>query len=491
MSKLIKALQNPKLYPHKVSGFKLIQTHISWVILTGTYAYKIKKPVDFGFLDFTTLERRKYFCELELKLNQKLSSDLYLQVVPITGDLQNPQLGGSGEIIEYALQMREFAQENLLSSKAASLTQIKDLAQIMANFHQQTLPVKDGKFLTVAAALAPLEQNFSQIRPLLTQADDLANLAQLEQKIRAKYAQIKAALNARIKSGAIKECHGDVHLGNIVQDGDKPLIFDCIEFNDDFRLIDVISDLAFLVMDLADRKQQNLAHILLSDYLAQTLDYQGLSVLNFYLTHRALVRAKVNLFSLNHGDAAQIMQNYRNYLTLACQYQQPKKPFLAIMFGVSGSGKSFVAEEIVAKFGAICLSSDNLRRQKGNKDYSSKGRAQIYQELFSQAELVLQNGFAAIIDATFLNSNQRDQALQLAQKWQVPLLIVACEASMFEIEQRLNLRAQNKANNSDATIKVVRKQLQTLEPLSLEEQKISIKADANLLKQLKNWLANF
>jgi len=482
---LIKSLLNSKIYPHSVNNIKLIETHISWVILTGKYAYKIKKSVNFGFLDFTDLKKRKYFCELELKLNKRLASDLYLKVIPIGGSFDNPELDGKNNVIEYAIVMNEFDQQQLLTNIHLNSQIISDLAQIIADFHQNTAIVSEQKFLNIQTALDPFEQNFTQIAPLLEDKQDLAIINNLQKQVLSEYPQLKNHLQKRIEQQVIKQCHGDLHLGNIIQAAQKPIIFDCIEFNDEFRFIDVISDSAFLMMDLLDKKHSDLANLFISNYLAKTQDYYGLYVLNFYLTHRALVRAKVNLFAKNNDNKQQVIQNYRNYVNLAIDCQKPKTQFIAITYGVSASGKSYSAAQITKHLGAITISSDNLRKLQNCKDYSDSGRNQIYVKLLEQAKLIVNAGFSVVIDATFLAYLQRKQVFALAHELGILMVIIECRADITELKKRCKLRAKLPNCNSDADFNVITKQLNVIEPLLEHEKAHSLISNNNLITNLK------
>ena len=230
---LIAALQNPALYPHPVDGFQVIETHISWVLLTGPFAYKIKKPVNFGFLDFTSLEQRQHFCGEELRLNQRLTEGLYLEVLPVTGSESAPQLGGSGPAIEYVLKMRQFPQSQLLSAVQArgELTpaHIDALARQIASFHGRTPAVaSEHPLCSPQAIVAPMRQNFEQIRPLLGDAADLRQLDALEAWTEANISRLEPLLATRAASGAIRECHGDLHLGNATLLDGEVVLFDCI-----------------------------------------------------------------------------------------------------------------------------------------------------------------------------------------------------------------------------------------------------------------------
>jgi len=484
-NQLINSMLNPKIYPHDVYELKLIETHISWVILTGRYAYKIKKPVNFGFLDFTSLSARKYYCDLELKFNKRLASNMYLKVMPITGSFANLHLDGKGSVLEYAVVMNEFKQQQLLTNCVIDAQIIDDLAEIIADFHQKATNVTVPNFLTAKAALAPFEQNFAQIIPLLEDKKDLTIINNLREQATASYPQLTNFLEQRIAQKAIKQCHGDLHLGNIIQTDNKPVIFDCIEFNDEFRFIDVISDAAFLTMDLLDKNYADLANLFISNYLAKTQDYLALNVLNFYLMHRALVRAKVNLFSKNHADdKKQAINNYRSYINLACSYQKSTPQFIAITYGVSASGKSYAAKQITANFGAFTISSDNLRKVKQTKDYSDAGRNQIYKQLLEQAKIIVQAGFSVIIDATFLSYMQRKQVADLANILKIPMLIISCSADIAELEKRASVRSKLVNCNSDADFAVINKQLKLIEPLQEHEKSYMVKADDNLINNI-------
>lgn len=301
---LIAALQNPALYPHPVEAFQVIETHISWVVLTGPYAYKLKKPMNFGFLDFTDLEKRGHFCNEELRLNQRLTEDLYLEVLPITGSAEAPQLGGDGPVIEYALKMRQFPQSQLLSTLQANgeLTSahIDEMAKQIAHFHLTAPKVpQEHPAGTPDEVMAPVRQNFDQIRPFLSDKSNLAQLDALQAWAESSFERLKPLFSQRKKDGFTRECHGDIHLGNATLINGHVVIFDCIEFNEPFRFTDVYADTGFLAMDLEDRGLKSLARRFISQYLELTGDYQGLEVLNFYKAYRALVRAKIALFSID------------------------------------------------------------------------------------------------------------------------------------------------------------------------------------------------
>lgn len=495
---LIAALQDPSLYPHPVEGFRVIETHISWVILTGPYAYKMKKPVDFGFLDFTDLAARRHFCEEELRLNQRMAPQIYLEVLPLTGSPQAPVLGAAGEPFEYLLKMREFPQSQLLAEVQArgELTDahIDALAQQIATFHLATPQVEAGHPLNSAEAIvAPMRQNFEQIRPLLGEPADLQQLDALEEWTETSIRRLQPLLEQRCQQGFIRECHGDLHLGNATLLDGQVVLFDCIEFNEPFRLIDIASDAAFLAMDLEDRGLKSQARRFINGWLERTGDYASLELLNLYKAYRALVRAKVSLFRLHQEqDAVQrkvILRQYRSYADLAESYSAIPSRFLAITHGVSAVGKSHVALRLVEALGAVRLRSDVERKrllgqqpeyasgQVGQGIYSAQAGEATYARLHQLARSALDAGFSAVIDATYLKHEQRQAAWQVAESCGVPFLILDCAAPEAVVEQWLAERQAAGGDPSDATLEVIHAQQASREPLTDSEQLLSRRID--------------
>lgn len=498
---LINALQNPALYPYPVDEFQVIETHISWVLLTGPYAYKFKKAVNFGFLDFTELAARKHFCEEEVRLNQRLTKDLYLEALPITGSVEAPQLGGDGPVIEYAVKMRQFPQSQLLGEMQArgELTpeHIDALAAQIAHFHLDAprVPV-EHPLGTPDAVMNPVRQNFEQIRPLLDDAADLQLLDALEAWAETSFERLKPLLARRKAEGFIRECHGDIHLGNATLLDDKVVLFDCIEFNEPFRLIDIVSDAAFLAMDLEDRGLKAFARRFVSSWLELTGDYAALPLLNFYKAYRAMVRGKVNLFRLaqeeNAEQRAAILRQYRSYASLAERYSAIPSRFLAITHGVSAVGKSHVAMRLVEEFGVIRLRSDVERKrlfgeqqaadqgQLASGIYSPDASTATYEHLHRLAAGILQAGFAVVVDATYLKRAQRTAAWQVAEENGVPFLILDCQAPEEVIAGWLAQRQAAGRDPSDATLQVIEAQQASREALTEEEQQRSKRVDTHL-----------
>jgi aminoglycoside phosphotransferase family enzyme/predicted kinase len=472
-------MQNPDLYDHPVDGFQVIETHISQVILTGDYAYKIKKPMDFGFLNFSTLDRRKHFCEEELRLNRRLADKLYLEVVPITGTPDNPILGGEGEAFEYAIKMRQFGQEHLFDrlQEQGKLTPepLTDVARQVAAFHEQLPPVPDDKPLgTPEAVFAAMQENFDQIRPMIDDSDLLMQLDNLQAWTESTFERHRELIARRRESGMVRECHGDLHLANITRFEDAVTVFDCIEFNEPFRWIDVINDLAFLLMDLESRGESALANQVLNTYLEYRDDFEALPLLPLYKAYRAMVRAKIALFTMGNpgltdAEKADLMQRYRAYAQLAEDYGTIPNHYLLATTGLSASGKTCVSAAMANELGLIRLRSDVERKRlhglapldssrspTGGNLYTEEATEKTYQRLAELASHVLAAGFPVIVDAASLKQKER-----------------ALLASIAEDLRREWIR-NRKGDASEATEELLDAQQTWFEPLTAEEKSHTI-----------------
>ncbi len=504
---LIKNLQKPELYNHPVKYFKLFESHISWVILTGGLVYKIKKPVDFEFLNYSTLEKREFYCHEEIRLNKLLSPEIYVDVVTINGSVENPTINGKGKIIDYAVRMHEFPQDqifgHLLAEKKLTPELIDRLAKLIAEFHKKTLVAPAATaFGSPTNVHAPVVQNFDQIFTFLTDEKELAVIAGLRKWADEQFHTHHELLQYRKNKGFIRDCHGDLHLGNIIYfNYNKPLLFDRIEFNDEFRWTDVVADIAFLAMDLDDHKQSALSHRLINDYFNATGDYEGLALLPYYLSYRAVVRAKVALFSLSptnltEAQCAAIWQHHRDLIRLAQQYMVKKPPALLITHGVTGSAKSSVARLIVEKLAAIQINSDIERKRlftlppnaQTNSElnsgiYHPDTTAKTYNRLADIAKIIINAGYPVIIDATFLKQEQREKFYQLAKFLQVPFAILHCQAPRAQVEQWINARKAEKDDPSEAGVEVLTMQEKAIEPLTDHEKKLSINIDTTKIDE--------
>jgi len=490
----IQAMLQPEFYSHTVEKCQLIETHISWVILTGQFAYKIKKPANFGFLDFSSLEKRKFYCEEELRLNRRLAPDIYLAVIPITGDKNDLELNGEGNVLEYAVKMKQFPQEieldNVLNRGELNNQIIDSTAALISDFHQKIdIADESSGYGKPGTVFKPIKENIDQIRERITDKTTLTMLEQIEHWSEDTFNQLKPVLNERKQSGFIRECHGDLHLRNLAWYKNKPLAFDCLEFNPDFRWIDVISEIAFLIMDLADHQQPGLAQRFLNQYLAISGDYAGCRVLTFYLVYRAMVRAKVDAIraqqqGISPQDANDAMAEFKNYLELALKYTQAKTPLVMITRGVSGSGKSTITGPLSEKLAAIRIRSDverkrlfNINPQQNNNNdiaqgiYSKEATEKTYLKLLELAETVIKSGFPVIIDATFSTYAQRKLFKTLANRHQLRFVILEFTAAEETLRQRV---AKRENDVSDADIDVLNNQLKHWQALEADEKEYAV-----------------
>ena len=498
LATLVQHLQFAECYPHATSSFEVFETHISYVILTGDYVYKFKKPVELGFLDFSSLEKRKFFCEEELRLNRRLAPDMYLDVVSVHGELEHPVVDGTGPLLEYAVKMRQFAtadrMDNVTARGELTPEQIDQLAQIVAEFHEHIpIAASDSPFGTLEVIRQRIMQNFEQ---LLQNTDDpeITNMcSQLRVWSEAALEKRQQLITQRKQEGAIRECHGDMHMANIVMLEGKPVIYDCLEFAEDLRWIDTISEIAFLYMDLDFHHQHKLALRYLNQYMIHRGDYAGLGLLCIYLVYRAMVRAKVNSIEAKQQTADPKTANghlatTKSYLALARNYIESfASPVLIILHGLSGSGKSWLAEQLLESYGAIQIRSDverkrllglaaqaNTKSAIGQGAYSADMTAQTYQRLLELASLILQAGPSVIVDATFLKRTHRDQFQQLAQSLDIPYVILDLQASVETLRSRIMKRAEQTKDASEATLQVLAQQLKINEVVDASEAPYTI-----------------
>ena len=485
----ISSMLNPKVYDHPVKSIELIETHISWVLLTGDFAYKIKKPVNFGFLDFSTLEKRHTCCNQELRLNRRMAPDIYLDVVSITGTHDKPVISGEGEVVEYAVKMSQFPQsfqlDHMLMAGELGVEHMDSIARMVAKFHQAIQIADDSMdYGNKDRLYRPVEENFIQINEHLNIESYVDTLNTLQQWSKSEHAKLESVFDQRKRDGFIRECHGDMHLRNLVWLDDRPIAFDCIEFSADLRWIDVISEVAFLVMDLQDRQQYRLASRFINSYLEATGDYSGLSVLSFYLCYRALVRAKVDALRLEQKNIAQeerekTLTEFESYLELANSYTRKAAPKLIIMRGMSASGKSTVSQYVVDELEAIRVRSDVERKRLFDIPldnsapneidagiYSKLAIKQTYEKLAELASFIIGAGYSVVIDAAFLNYEQREIFQLLANRLGVAFIILEVTASAEVLKQRIINR---KHDVSDADLAVLEHQLSNWKPLRKNE----------------------
>ena len=412
---LIRSLQDPGRYPHPATVVELIETHISWVLLAGDFAYKIKKPVDLGFLDFSSLEKRHFFCTEEVRLNRRLAPDLYVDVVGIGGTPEQPAwrpVIPSSTPCACGVSRSRRSWTTCWRRGELRASQLDAFARMIAEFHRVAAVAGAGTlFGEEPAVYEPVEDNFQALREALTSPGAVAQLDALEAWAMARFLALRDLLAVRKSSGFVRECHGDLHLRNLAWVDEQPVAFDCIEFSPALRWIDVLNEVAFLTMDLRARAQPAMAARFLNRYLEHTGDYAGLKLLQFYQVYRALVRAKVDAIRLRQGDLTaaeqvQVETECGRYLELARNFGQLGQPWLLITRGLSGSGKTTLSEDLVERLGAIRIRSDVERKrlfglaagqsasaEPGQGIYSADASRQTYASLRELAESVLEAGY--------------------------------------------------------------------------------------------------
>lgn len=481
---LIEQMRQPEFYPHGVQTVELMQTHASYVLLTGEFAYKLKKPVNYGFLNYSTLEQRHHYCQEELRLNQRGAAPLYLQVLPITQKGATYQLDGEGTVVEYVLKMRQFPQSALLSAmfERGELTEdwLRSLAEVIARYHQQA-ETSDyiTSFGTVARIQAAFEENYEQTAQFIGGPQTQRQFDETKAYTDDFFETRQDLFQQRQAQGWIRACHGDLHLNNICYWQDQILLFDCIEFNEQFRFVDVMFDIAYIVMDLTVADRNDLAAVFVSHYVEYTGDWEGLQILPLYVSRQAYVRAKVTSFLLLDESVAATAKQQANdkaarYYTLAWRWGQFHSGRLLMMAGLSGSGKTTVARWLSRQLGAIHIRSDAVRKHLGGIPVETPGNDDLYTPAMSQRTynrlqelgiLLATQGYLVILDAKYDRQALRQAAIAAAESQSLSLDIIYCQAPYAVLQDRVR---QRQGDIADATVQVLAQQ--TLEPFSDVEQ---------------------
>ena len=517
---LIQHLLTPAAYPHPVRSIELLQTHISWVVLTGDYVYKLKKPICTSFLDYAELGKRRHYCHQEVALNGRYAPQLYLGVVPVGGPQQRPMVAAQtllatdpppDETQEFAVKMRQFPADALLSHRLREgrLTphEVDAFAEQVARFHAVADRVDAASPWGTPARIcdhaidnldhlqdAGAEAWSPQFAAGCTEPRSLPaeQLDHLRRWTLHTFDRLRDVLQGRRQAGRVRACHGDLHLANVIEWQGQIIPFDGIEFSESLRWIDVISDAAFAAMDFHARQHPGYAHRFLNAYFQAGQDYGGLRVLRWYRVYRALVRAKVAAMqaSQTDGDPAERQHQQQKCLALIAQATDdthPPPPSIVITHGVSGSGKTTGSQQLLEQRGAIRLRSDVVRKQMyGDHErqpagagvnsgiYSPEHTRQVYQRLAELTETVVGAGFPALVDATFLSRWQRDQFHDLARRLGVPLQVLSFSADADTLRSRLRQRQSSGSDASDADELILRHQLSTAEPLSDVERSLVV-----------------
>ena len=489
---LIDSLMSPAAFSHPVRAVQLIETHISWVFLAGDYVYKVKKPIALDFLDFRDLERRKFYCEEEIRLNQPWAPDIYLDVAPITDDNGQPRFGGGGAPIEYAVRMRRFDQQLRLDLQLEcgklSIADMKELSRNIAVRHTAAQVVdEDQRDRVVALTKEFIWDNFAALDGFI----DAAELNSLRKWTERELKKVDALLWQRFDDGFVRDCHGDLHLANLVRLPGGITTFDCIEFSIDLRHIDVACDIAFLIMDLVARGRRDLGAHFLNRYLECTGDYGSMGMLSLYFVYRCLVRAKVAVILSKERESDEARQadlsEAQRYCEMAKRQATARTPVLVIMSGLSGSGKTWVSGQLMAALPAIRIRSDFERKRIfglsetegsasrfGSGIYNDDANRIVYQCLYDSARIILGAGHNVILDAAFLKSADRATATSIAADCGLPCILLEVTSPAKELRDRIRQRSIHADDASEAGLEVLEHQRATAEPFTDDEKAIAV-----------------
>jgi len=487
---LIRSLLAPGRCPGFAGSAELVQTHISWVLLAGEFAYKIKKPVRLPFLDFSTLALRRDRCEEELRLNRRFAPDIYHDVVALYPPADHPSWSGTDAPIEYAVRMHRFDESGRLDHLCARgelrPAHLSDLAASLVQFHGRAdVAPLASRFGRPTEVQAPALENFQELQQLLTDTPTQNRLALLRRWTEAEFHRLAPQFQERKATGYIRECHGDLHLANLVCIHGRVRMFDCIEFNEDLRWIDVASDVAFTYVDLLDHGQGGLAGWFLNEALSQSGDYRAAVLLRFYAVYRAMVRMKVAAIRATQAPAGPAIDPL-SYLGLAEQLARPGPARLIVTHGLAGCGKTVASTQLLQTdrhAATVRLRSDVERKRlfgltpqahsgsaTGEGIYTPDAQARTYAHLRAQAAMLLDAGWSVVVDAAFLRRDERDSFRRLAQERGVGWGILAPEATPAVLRERIIDRQRLGQDASEATLQVLQQQMAWLEPLRAREQ---------------------
>ena len=478
-------LLEPAAYPHAVRGVELVQTHISWVLLTGEYAYKIKRPVCYAFLDMREPQRRFELCHEELRLNRRFTTALYLDVCPIVRRGGKARMGGDGPVLEHAVQMRQFPGEDeldrLLEAQRAEPAELRAFGGALADIHAMLPPAAhDTKWGSGSVVCAAIESNLDQAAALEKERHATQRVNALRPALLSGLHALQPWMIERRANGFVRECHGDLHCGNVVRWEGALHAFDCLEFDPALRWMDVAQEVAFLMADLTARGGATHAHAFLSGYLARGGDYAACRGLTLFMAHCALVRAKVMALAADQRPTGGI--GFAQFADTAARLLTPPRPLLVVMMGLSGSGKSWLAARLAPLLNAIHLQSDVERRRLAGMEpgqrsgsgvqadlYAPEATDRVYAHLAHCAQEMLSAGWSVIVDATFAGRDRRAQMRELATRLGVPLHFIDCRAPEQVLRQRVSARAATGTDASEADVAVLDWQLHHTEPVQPDE----------------------
>jgi len=493
------ALLYPRAYPHAVRAVDLIETHISWVLLTGRFAYKVKRPVHYPFIDLRAPEQRRLLCHEEVRLNRRFAPELYLGVRAIRSRRGEARIGGSGRIIELAVKMRQFPRSQeldaLLGARRIGPAELEAFGGELAGMHECLPRAQHGQeWGRAAAQVAGIRRNAAECVRAAEALGGTAALRALQERLEAWTDSAVTLLARRFAKGRVRECHGDLHAGNIVRLGARLRPFDCLEFDPALRWIDVADEVSFLLADLDARQRPLHAQAFLGGYLTTSGDYQACLLLPIFRAHRALVRAKVMALAASAAGTAraavrEARRGHERYLECAQRALAPQPPRLVLMSGLSGSGKTWLARRLAPVLGAVHVRSDIERKRLAGLAplarsasalaqgiYGRKMTAAVHERLIECANDALAGGYTTIVDATFGVAAERARFRALAAQLGLPLHIVHCHAPEAVLERRILERTRRAADPSEADLEVLRWQEAHFTPPALHEADVVLDA---------------
>jgi uncharacterized protein len=493
LASLIESLRDPRAYPHGPRTVRVVQTHISVVFIAGDLVFKIKKPVGFGFLDFSDLDRRRHYCEEEVRLNRRLCPDIYLGVVPVTDDGARTVIGGSGRVVEYAVKMKRLPEDSmmdgLLARDAVSARDVGRIADVLIPFYRDaaTGPHVD-RYGAMPVIGLNCDENFNQTRSYIGRTispeffDGIKEFTEHTFKTRADL------FDGRVRGGFIREGHGDLHSRNVCITPEAVYIYDCIEFAERFRMGDIAQDIAFLSMDLDFFRCPALSRSFIDAYVRGSGDGGLVDLVDFYACYHAFTRGKVISFELGEAEIddeekQRAASNARAYFHLAHHYAVRRtSPFLVITFGLAGTGKSGIADDLAREMGFTVVRSDEVRKEIAGLDpeqhyrgrfgegiYSRRMTGKTYGAMFDRALRLLSDNRSVILDACFLAERERRRAREVAEKTGARFCIIAVTAPDEVVQKRIAVRMKEKSV-SDATVEVYLKQKLLCRPLTARER---------------------
>jgi aminoglycoside phosphotransferase family enzyme/predicted kinase len=492
-------LLQPQAYPHPVDTVTLVETHVSWILLTGAIAYKIKRPVVFPFVDLRSPGRRGFFCAEEVRLNRRFAPELYLDVCPVVLRHGQAHIGGAGEAVEHAVKMSQFRREaqldNLLAHSRIAPVELEAFGRDLARIHAE-LPAAEppAPWGTPQGVRTGMTNNFEECVEASAVFDTSCDVRVLRPQLERRLDEASPWIADRREDERVRECHGDLHAANVVRLESRLVAFDCMEFEPAFRWIDVADEIAFLLADLDAQHYPLHEQAFLSGYLAGSGDYQACRLLPLYKAHRALVRTKVTALSRSTSqrsdaeDAGAYKQ--RAYLECAARVLARRRPILVLMSGLSGSGKTWLAEKLAPLLGAVHLRSDiERKRLAGIAEHARSGSAvgtgmysraftrRVYEHLEAAAEDVLAGGYVAIVDATFARRSDRGAFRRLARRLGATGCLIHCRAAHEVLVRRIIERHLQGEDASEADVAVLDWQKEHWEPVGADEQWAVIPAD--------------